>query len=102
MGSDLVWVIIWSCCSVFNLSRLTLVRVFNTKSHLDFSSAAVSEVSAAALHLQLLNYTALIPSVLHNVALIFVGKLIYLDLQFSMLERDKRVFELKTKAQMAI
>ena len=62
----------------------------------------MSEVSAAALHLQLLDYTALILSGLHNVALIFVGKLIYLALQFSMLEGDKRLFELKAKAQMAI
>lgn len=43
----------------------------------------MSAASAAVLHLQLLDYAALILSGLHNVALIFTGKLIYLGLQFS-------------------
>lgn len=62
----------------------------------------MSEANAAALHLQLLDYTALILSGLHNVAPIFLGKLIYLDLQFSVLEGGKRLFQLKAKARMAI
>lgn len=57
------------------------------------------EASAAALHL---DCTALILSVLHSVAVSLLGKLIYLDLQLPVLEGDKRLFELKTKAQMAI
>lgn len=57
------------------------------------------EAGAAALHL---DCAALILSVLHNVAVSFLGKLIYLDLQFPVLEGDKRLFVLKTKAQIAI
>lgn len=59
-------------------------------------------MSAAALCLQLLDYTALTLPGLYNIALIFAGKLIHLDLQFSVLEGDMRLFELQTKAQMAI
>jgi len=62
----------------------------------------VSEVSAAAWRLQLLDDATRILSVLHNVALIFVGKSVYLAVQFSMLESDMRLFELKTKARMAM
>lgn len=57
------------------------------------------EASAAASHL---DRAALILSALHNVAMSFLGKLIYLDLQLPLLEGDKRLFELKTKAQIAI
>lgn len=57
------------------------------------------EASAAALYL---DFSALILSASHDVAMSFLGKLIYLDLQFPLLEGDKRLFELKTKAQRAI
>lgn len=57
----------------------------------DFGSA-VSAASAAVLHLQLLDYTALILSGLHNVVLIFTRKLIYLGLQFSVFEGDEVIW----------
>lgn len=57
------------------------------------------EASAAALDL---GCAALILSAVYNIATSFLGKLIYLDLQFPPLEGDKRLFELKTKAQIAI
>lgn len=102
LDTDLCWVIIQ--CLIFQdwhhwyfwilISGLILFLDFQFD-----SSSAVLEASAAASHL---GCAALILSALHNIATSFLGKLIYLDLHFPLLEGDRRLFELKTKAQIAI
>lgn len=89
--------------SGFTLSRLTLLIFFNTEFYFwIFSLTPVLLCWKRAQLLSLLDCASLIPPALHDVAVSFLGKLIYLDLQFPLLEGDKRLFELKTKAQIAI